>query len=132
MSDINEAMGYTTAADPPPEVISEPQKPTKPKRVRPSRAKPKPSTEPESVTPPPRPARPAAPPKPAAAPARIRAGQRCPQCDRGLIGVVRTRLYRAKNKRVVILGCRATPCLWDLDGDNVRATPINPGRPMQE
>lgn len=127
MSDINDAMGIRPDTDQTIEPKPEPAKPKpKPKRSRPSRAKPKPTAE-DSPTPPPRPSRPAEPPS---APSRIRAGQSCPKCSRGLIGVVRTRLYRLKNKRVIVLGCRNQRCLWDLDGDNHRVNPINPGRPV--
>jgi len=65
-------------------------------------------------------------------PRRVRAGQTCPKCNRGRIGVVRTRLDRSKNRKTTILGCRSQQCLWDLDGDNIRVTPINPGRVMTE
>jgi hypothetical protein len=63
---------------------------------------------------------------------RLTAGARCPKCSRGVIGVVRTRLQRTKNKRTRILGCRNFNCLWDLDGDDVRVTPINAGKPIKE
>lgn len=69
-------------------------------------------------------------PKPPAP--RLTAGAKCPKCDRGLIGVLRTRLQRSKNKRTRILGCRNLACLWDLDGDNVRENPINQGKPITE
>jgi outer membrane biosynthesis protein TonB len=63
---------------------------------------------------------------------RLTAGSKCPKCDRGLIGVLRTRLQRSKNKRTRILGCRNLGCLWDLDGDNVRENPINQGKPITD
>jgi len=116
MSDINEAMGISPAT-PPPAPVDTPKKP-KPKRTASSRPKPLPPTAEE-----------AAPPRTVKL-SRIRQGQRCPKCERGLIGVIRTRLYRVKNKRVVILGCRNQSCFWDLDGDNERVTPINAGRPV--
>jgi len=63
---------------------------------------------------------------------RLTAGSKCPKCDRGLIGVLRTRLQRSKNKRTRVLGCRNLGCLWDLDGDNVRENPINQGKPITD